>query len=69
MYDCQKCTVTLGKHVTGEANVTAMHVEKLISSGISQDDIGVISPYNLQVATVYYGKHICDCIIPIILYS
>jgi len=39
------------QQLTGEANIAAMHVEKLISSGVSQDDIGVISPYNLQVAT------------------
>jgi len=45
--------VVLGQHLTGEADVTAMHVEKLISTGVSQEDIAVISPYNLQVATVF----------------
>jgi len=47
--------VVLDNYLTGEANVTAMHVEKLISSGVSKDDIAVISPYNLQVSTEFCG--------------
>lgn len=53
----------VGDRVPGEADVTAMHVQKLISSGISQDDVAVISPYNLQVATLFYGSQVYSCII------
>eukprot|EP00058_Branchiostoma_floridae_P018283 XP_002603772.1 hypothetical protein BRAFLDRAFT_86601 [Branchiostoma floridae] len=33
----------------GEADLTRTHVERLIQSGVCQEDIAVISPYNLQV--------------------
>ncbi|XP_078665044.1 DNA-binding protein SMUBP-2-like isoform X2 [Branchiostoma floridae x Branchiostoma belcheri] len=33
----------------GEADLTRTHVERLINSGVCQEDIAVISPYNLQV--------------------
>ena len=54
--------VVLDNYLTGEANVTAMHVEKLISSGVSKDDIAVISPYNLQVSTEFCGYQ-SECVI------
>jgi len=50
----------IGRRLTGEADVTAMHVEKLISSGLSQDNIAVISPYNLQVLAVQCDS-LADC--------
>lgn len=36
----------------GEADLVAIHVERLISSGVSASDIAVISPYNLQVELI-----------------
>ena len=33
----------------GEADVVAAHIVGLVESGVSQHDIGVITPYNLQV--------------------
>lgn len=33
----------------GEAEVVALHVEALVSSGVKQSNIGIITPYNLQV--------------------
>ncbi|XP_028399828.1 DNA-binding protein SMUBP-2-like [Dendronephthya gigantea] len=33
----------------GEADVVAAHVSGLVDSGVKQQDIGVITPYNLQV--------------------
>ena len=33
----------------GEADVVAAHIEGLVASGVKQQDIGVITPYNLQV--------------------
>ena len=34
----------------GEADVVAGHIERLVESGVKQQDIGVITPYNLQVS-------------------
>ena len=36
-------------YLTGEADIVASHVEKLVSYGLKQQDIAVIAPYNLQV--------------------
>ena len=33
----------------GETEVVVQHVEALISSGVKHRDIGIITPYNLQV--------------------
>ncbi|KAG0417475.1 hypothetical protein HPB47_005582 [Ixodes persulcatus] len=36
----------------GEADLVAIHVERLISSGVDASNIAVISPYNLQVELI-----------------
>jgi len=36
----------------GEADLVTAHVDRLISVGVSPQDIAVIAPYNLQVTTV-----------------
>ncbi len=35
--------------ILGEAKLAYVHVKQLLEGGISQKDIAVISPYNLQV--------------------
>ena len=43
----------------GEADVVAAHIEGLVESGVKQRDIGVITPYNLQVKIEYsYRKNL-----------
>lgn len=39
----------LSKGNEGEAAIVAQQVKRLISSGVHQKDLAVISPYNLQV--------------------
>lgn len=33
----------------GEADIVAAHIDALVGSGVKQRDIGIITPYNLQV--------------------
>ncbi|WAR00145.1 SMBP2-like protein [Mya arenaria] len=42
----------ISKGNEGEADIVKLHVEKLIESGLKQEDIAVIAPYNLQVELV-----------------
>lgn len=39
----------------GEADVVAAHVQGLVDSGVKQQDIGVITPYNLQARISQYS--------------
>ena len=43
---------------SGEADILASHVEKLVSMGLKQQDIAVIAPYNLQVK---WNQLFCKC--------
>jgi ATP-dependent RNA/DNA helicase IGHMBP2 len=36
----------------GEANIACRHVNELIEAGLRQDQIGVITPYNLQMELI-----------------
>ncbi|KAK3594546.1 hypothetical protein CHS0354_023602 [Potamilus streckersoni] len=42
----------ISKGNEGEADIVAAYVEKLISCGLSPEDIAVIAPYNLQVELI-----------------
>ena len=50
----------LSKGNKGEAAIVLAHVKSLISSGVPDADISVISPYNLQVRSSIkftFGSH------------
>lgn len=34
---------------SGEASLIALHVHRLVKSGVSPSDIAIVTPYNLQV--------------------
>ncbi|KAL4229741.1 DNA-binding protein SMUBP-2 [Mactra antiquata] len=42
----------ISKGNEGEADLVYIHIEKLISSGVKQQDVAVIAPYNLQVELI-----------------
>jgi superfamily I DNA and/or RNA helicase len=39
---------------SGEAALVALHVQRLIDSGVPARDIAVVTPYNLQVCSMKY---------------
>ena len=39
----------ISKSNTGEADIVAQYIADLVAAGVSPEDIGVITPYNLQV--------------------
>ena len=41
----------------GEANLVCRHVEELIKSNVKQDEIAVITPYNLQMELIRAKLH------------
>lgn len=41
----------------GEANIACRHVGELIEAGLRQEEIGVITPYNLQVELIKAKLH------------
>lgn len=41
----------------GEANIACRHVSELIEAGLAQEDIGVITPYNLQMELIKAKLH------------
>lgn len=38
----------------GEAEVCVSHAKRLVESGVSASDIGIITPYNAQVCLFYF---------------
>lgn len=40
----------------GEAEVCVSHAKRLVESGISASDIGIITPYNAQVLSLFTLK-------------
>ncbi len=45
---------------SGEIDLAVVHIEKLIKSGLSQEDIAVIAPYNLQVSINFIIKRMSN---------
>ena len=46
---CAQELKSLSYIAVGEVDLACVHIEKLIASGVPQDEIAVIAPYNLQV--------------------
>ena len=57
--DCPELVMgeDLSKCNEGEAILTLCHIANLVKAGVSQFDIAVITPYNLQVFNSFIANH------------